>query len=140
MRKTMVDEYKGKQIQQPIVVTGLLNGRTVTTMQQPYLLTEADFLRLKGSPPVTAAIATIIFSGVIGYIVSLGPKIAHLFNGETSALTSDEIYTIIIGTVISIVLYAIGFFCPNDKKKLMSKIAKHFDDAKPSSHIVGEQE
>lgn len=135
----MVDEYKGKQIQQTIVVADLLNGRTVTTMQQAYLLTEADFLRLKGSPPVTAAIATIIFSGVIGYIVSLGPKIAHVFNGGASDLTSGEINTILVGTTISIVLYAVGFFCPNDKKKLMNKISKHFDDAKPSSHIVGEQ-
>ncbi|HHQ4778524.1 TPA: hypothetical protein ACSP0C_002251 [Aeromonas veronii] len=135
----MVDEYKGKQIQQTIVVTDLLNGRTVTTMQQAYLLTEADFLRLKGSPPVTAAIATIIFSGVIGYIVSLGPKIAPIFNGGASELTSGEINTILVGITISIALYAVGFFCPNDKKKLMNKISKHFDDAKPSSHIVGEQ-
>lgn len=132
--------YEGRQLSQPIVVTDLLNGRSVTTMQPPYLLTEADFLRLKGGPPVTAALATIVFSSVVGYAVSLGPKIAPLFDGANSQLTSGELSTMAVGTIASAVLYGIGFWWPNDKKKTMKKISKHFDSAPPSSHIVGGQE
>lgn len=132
--------YEGRQLSQPIIVTDLLNGRSVTTMQSPYLLTEADFLRLKGGPPVTAALATIIFSGVVGYAVSLGPKIAPLFDGGKSQLTSGELSTMAVGTIASAVLYGIGFWWPNDKQKTMKKISKHFDSAPPSSHIVGGQE
>lgn len=136
----MEHAYEGRQLSQPIVVTDLLNGRSVTTMQPPYLLTEADFLRLKGGPPVTAALATIVFSGVVGYAVSLGPKIAPLFDGGKSQLTSGELSTMVVGTIASAVLYGIGFWWPNDKKKTMKKISKHFDSAPPSSHIVGGQE
>lgn len=136
----MESSYEGRQLSQPTVVTNLLNGQSVTTMQPPYLLTEADFLRLKGVPPVTAALATIVFSGVVGYGVSLGPKIAPVFDGRESELTSGELRTIVIGTIASAVLYAIGFWWPNDKKKTMKKISKHFDSAPPSSHIVGGKE
>jgi hypothetical protein len=136
----MEHAYEGRQLSQPIIVTDLLNGRSVTTMQPPYLLTEADFLRLKGGPPVTAALATILFSGVVGYAVSLGPKIAPLFDGAKSQLTSSEISTMVVGTLASVLFYAIGFWWPNDKKKTMKKISKHFDGAPPSSHIVGGHE
>lgn len=136
----MEHAYEGRQLSQPIAVTDLLNGRSVTTMQPPYFLTEADFLRLKGSPPVTAALATIVFSGIVGYAVSLGPKIAPLFEGSKSQLTSGEVSTMAAGTIFSVVLYAIGFFWPNDKKKTMKKITCHFDSAPPSSHIVGGRE
>lgn len=130
-------QYEGRHLSQPIAVTDILNGQSVTTMQAPYLLTEADFLRLKGSPPVTAALATIVFSGVVGYAVSLGPKITPLLEGGKSQLTSGEISTMVTGTIFSVLLYAIGFWGPNDKKKTMKKIAIHFDSAPPSSHIVG---
>lgn len=43
----------------------------------------------------------------------------------------------VVGAVASALLYATGFFWPNDKKKTMKKISKHFDGAPPSSHIVG---
>ncbi|WP_068857930.1 hypothetical protein [Perlucidibaca aquatica] len=136
----MEQAYEGRQLSQPIVVTDLLNGRSVTTMQPPYLLTEADFLRLKGGQPITATLATIVFSGVVGYAVSLGPKIAPMFEDEKSQLSSGELSTIVVGTIASAAFYAIGFWWPNDKMKTMKKISKHFDSAPPSSHFVGGKE
>jgi hypothetical protein len=136
----MAQAFEGRQLSQPITVTDLLNGRSVTTMQAPFLLTEADFLRLKGSPPVTSALATVVFSGVVGYAVSLGPKIAPIFEGGNSHLTSGEIRTMLAGTAVAAVLYAVGFWWPNDKKKTIKKISNHFDSAPPSSHIVGGRE
>ncbi|NOT81422.1 MAG: hypothetical protein HOP01_01665 [Gallionella sp.] len=129
--------YKDRKLTQAIVVTDLLNGQSVTTMQSPYLLTEADFLRLQGIPPITAALATILFSAVVGYAVSLGPKITPLFNGGKSQLTPGEIVTMLAGIALSILFYVIGFCFPNEKKKTMKKISNHFDNEPPSSHIVG---
>lgn len=128
--------YEGQHLSQPIAVTDLLNGRSVTTIQAPFPLTEAEFERLKGGPPITAALATIVFSGVVGYAVSLGPKIAPIFERGESQLTSGEIRTMLVGTVLSVVLYVIGFWWPNNKRKTMTKIAKHFESAPPSLHIL----
>ena len=133
----MAKAYEGKQLDRPIVVADLLNGRSVATLQAAYPLHEADFLRLQGSPPATAALATIVFSGVVGYAVSLGPKIEPLFLGGKMELSSGETRTLVLGTTLALVLYGIGFFWPNEKKKVMKRISQHFQDAKPSTHIVG---
>jgi hypothetical protein len=129
--------YKGLQLKQPIPVDNVLNGRSVATIQTAFVLSEVDFERLQGGPPVTAASAGMLFSGVVGYAVSLGPKFGSLLDGSTSELTAWEIKTMLAGTSLSAVLYAIGFFWPNKKKKTMEKIAEHFNSAPPSSHIVG---
>lgn len=129
--------FEGRQLSQPIAISDLLNGRSVATIQPPYLLTEADFERLKGSPPITAALATMVFSGVVGYAIGLGPKIAPMLELKPAELTSGELRTIIFGTVVSAILYVIGYVWPSGKKKTMKKIAKHFDGAPPSAHIVG---
>jgi hypothetical protein len=133
----MDNQIVGREISNSISVTNLLNGRSVATIQQPYLLTEADYERLKGSQPITSAMATIVFSGVVGYAVGLGPKITPMFESKASELTSGEIKTIVGFTLIAVVLYVIGFAVPNGKKKTMKKIARHFDSAPASAHIVG---
>jgi hypothetical protein len=134
----MDQHYENQQLTQPILVSGLLTGQLVT-LQPPFLLSEADFLRLKGGPPVTVALATIVFSGVVGYAFSLGPKISPLFGGGKLQLEAGEIGTIVAVMVLSVVLYAIGYWWSNDKKELMKKISQHFESRPPSSGIVGDK-
>jgi hypothetical protein len=136
----MDQAFDGKHLSQPIKVSGLLNGRSVATIQPAYLLTEVDFERLKGSPPITASLASLVFSGVVGYAIGLGPKIAPILESKPTELTSAELRTIVFGTVVSAILYVIGYAWPNSKKKTMKKIANHFDGAPASAHIVGESE
>lgn len=133
----MEQPYEGRQLSQPIAVSDLLNGRSVATIQPPYCLTEVEFERLKGSPPITATLATIVFSGVIGYAIGLGPKVAPMLEGKSPELAAGEVRTIVVGSVLSLVLYAVGFCWPNSKRKTMKKIASHFEAAPPSTHIIG---
>ncbi|MBT1072656.1 hypothetical protein [Pelotalea chapellei] len=133
----MEKTYVGRQLNDSVTVSDLLNGQSVATIQIPYLLTEADFLRIKGGQPITSASAAMLLSGVVGYAISLGPKISPVFGGGKLQLEAGESKTIIAGIIIAIVLYVIGFFCPNDKTRTLQKIEKHFDKAQPSSHIVG---
>lgn len=135
----MAESHEDQAVQQPFVVSNLLNGQSVASLQAVFPLTEADFLRLKGSQPVTTAFATIIFSGVIGYAISLGPKLEPLASGGKFQLTTGETWTLILGVGISVLLYAIGFMCPNEKKRTMRLIENHFKRSKPSTHIVGGQ-
>ncbi|MEO9041395.1 MAG: hypothetical protein ABI292_02740 [Rhodoferax sp.] len=96
------------------------------TVQTAFVLTEADFLRLKGSPPITATLATIVFSGVVGYAISLGPKILLLLKGGEPQFTAGEIYTVGAGVLAAALLYVIGYCWPSDKKKTMKKISEQF--------------
>lgn len=133
----MATEYRGRQLSQPIVVADVLNGESIATLQSVFALTEADFLRLQGGPPITATLAAVIFSGVVGYAISLGPKLETMLSGGQAQLTSGETKTIAIGVVVSAVLYVIGYLLPNDRKKVLSRIASHFQKTRASTHIVG---
>ena len=133
----MATEYRDRQLSQPIVVADVLNGQSIATLQSVFALTEADFLRLQGGPPTTATLATVIFSGVVGYAISLGPKLEPILSGGQIQLTSGETRTIVLGTIASAILYGIGYFLPNDRKKVLNRISSHFLTAKTSTHIVG---
>ena len=134
----MGNTFIGQQLSQPTPITDLLNGQSVATIQVPYILTEADFLRLKGGPPITAATAAMLFSGVVGYAISLGPKITPVFEGGSLLLEPGELRTILGCIALSVVIYGLGLFCPDDKKRTMRKIDEHFKNAQPSSHIIGD--
>lgn len=133
----MATEYTGRQLTQPIVVADVLNGESIATLQSVFALTEADFIRLQGGPPTTATLATVIFSGVVGYAISLGPKLEAVLSGGQSQLTGGETKTLVIGLVASVVLYGIGYFLPNERKSVLSRISTHFQNAKASTHIIG---
>lgn len=129
----MRPNYEGQQLNQTINVTDLLNEQSITTMQKPFLLSEADFLRLKGKPPITASLSSMLFAGDIGYVISIASKF------KNKQLSAGEIWTVIIVLIIAILIYGVGFLFPNDQKRTIKKISKHFEDAPVSSHIVGTQ-
>jgi hypothetical protein len=133
----MTERHEGTEVRQPFVVSNLLNGQTVATLQAAFPLTEADFLRLKGGPPATSATAALLFSGGVGYAISLGPKIEATFLGGSEQLSAGEIRTMLAVTAISILLYLAGLLMPNDKRRMLKRIEAHFRDSAPSTHIVG---
>lgn len=131
MQKT----YSNQRLNSSVVVGGLLSGQSIATIQQPFILSEVEYMHLRGNPPLTASWATNLLFAVIGYGVSLGPKFFALFRGQDSELSSAEWMTLLIGVIASGVLYLVGLALPNDRKKLMRRIADHFKNA-PASHRV----
>lgn len=133
----MTTEYIKQQVTQSIVVTNLMNGESIATLQSAYPLTEADYERLQAGAPMTSTLAAMLFSGVVGYAISLGPKLESLFSDGKLALAPGETKTIVIGSAISAVVYLAGLLLPNKRKSVMEKLKAHFNDARPSTHIVG---
>jgi hypothetical protein len=133
----MATELNNQRIDQPVVVADVMNGQTIAMLQAVYPLSEADFMRLKGGTPITAATAVMIFSGVVGYAIGLGPKLESLITGAQPLMSNGEIKTIAGWSAISLVIYAIGFFLPNERTSIMKKLSNHFNAAKASTHIIG---
>lgn len=133
----MTIELNNQKLDQPVVIADVMNGQTIATLQAVFPLTEADYLRLKGGPPITASAAVMIFSGVVGYAIALGPKLQSIISGEQSLLSYGEIKTIGAWTLISVVIYAIGWLIPNDRTNIMKRLHGHFKVAKSSTHIIG---
>jgi hypothetical protein len=133
----MTTELNNQRIDQPVVVADVMNGQTIAMIQTIYPLTEADFVRLKGGTPITAAAAAMIFSGVVGYAIGLGPKLQSLITGDPPLWDNSEIKTIAGWSAISLVIYLIGFCLPNERTTVMKKLSKHFKAVESSTHIMG---
>lgn len=134
----MSRDYEGREIRQSVRIDGVLNGRSVASMQTPFMLTEADFMRLRGGPPITASISAVIVSAVVGFGIGLIPKIAPILKGGEIQISDSEGYTVLAGFIIAALIYFVGLAFPSDKGKVMKNIADHFVEEKPSIRILGE--
>lgn len=134
----MGKDFKGAEITDSVRVGGVLNGRTITSMQAPYWLSEADFMRLKGGSPKTASIAGVIAAAISGYAISLAPKLTPYFSGLPVQVTFPETITVLIGWGVAGVFYVVGFALPNERSEVMKKISAHFAGSKPSLKILGD--
>lgn len=125
----------GKVITETQIVPDLLTGTDIGTWQAEYLLREVEFERIKYGKPVTFNWANSIALTTIGFGLNLLAKgytnVAIISKGEWVAMS--------VGIVLSIVLYVIGRCLPNNRKKVMKKIEKHFEDAPTKRQAFKEQ-
>lgn len=132
----MTTEIVNQQLDKPFSVSGLMNGQTIAQLQSPYLLSEADFVRLKGRARPTETVAVMIFSAIVGYAISLGPKLLDLLKNDNPLFSTPELKHIAGWCILSLLIYFLGYALPNDRASVMKKLSDHFNTAKPSTHIV----
>lgn len=133
----MATEVNNQQLDKPLVVADVMNGQTIAMLQTVYPLSEADFVRLRGGPPITAAGAVMIFSGVVGYTIALGPRLQTIITSDQPLFSNGEIQTILAWSALSLAVYLIGLCLPNERTSVMKKMSNHFKAAKSSTHIIG---
>ena len=133
----MATEYSNRQIDKPIVVVDVMNGQTIASLQPVFPLTKADFGCLKGGPPITYAVAVMVFSGVIGYAIGLGPKLESIVSGGQSQMSYAEFKTIAAWSGVALLIYFVGLCLPNERKSVMKKLSNYFKAAESSTSSIG---
>lgn len=110
---------------------------TIGTLQADFGLCEADFLRIKNGYPKIVITAHSILLVAFGLGISILAKyIDKIVNNSKILIFPWETYGCIIALIISGFLYGIGFFLPNEKKKVMKDIENHFESSPRTRHIV----
>jgi hypothetical protein len=126
---------QGQQITETQIVPDLLTGTDIGTWQAEYLLREVEFERIRYGKPVTFIWANSITLTTVGFGLNLLAKgysnIKNIGQGEWVALCA--------GSAFAVLLYLIGFLLPNNRKKVMKKIEKHFKDAPTKRQAFREQ-
>lgn len=123
---------KGEQVTKPYLISeDILSGASVGTWQKDYLLQKHDFYLIKnGKSKTFSAAQNFLFASFcwgLSLIAKGYPNFSDIKKGEWIALG--------VGIAISVVLYAIGYFLPNERKEIMKKIEEHFKKA-PTIHQV----
>ena len=98
--------------------------------QEPFYLTEADFLRLTHNNPIVLTWANTILIASIGYGLGLlADFINKMINPKSSSPTFGEVIVFVVAIIISIFLYVVAHFQPNERKQMTAIIEKHFQTA-----------
>jgi hypothetical protein len=123
---------KDQEITETQVVPDLLTGSDIGTWQAEYLLREVEFERIKHGKPVTYNWANSLALTTFGFGLSL------LAKGYSDALliTKGEWIALAVGVAASGVLYVIGIYIPDNRKRVMKKIESHFETAPTQRQIL----
>lgn len=129
--------YNNETLTESVQAEGLLTAPTVGTWQEDFNLSEADFVRLKSGKPVTFNWANSILLTSIGWGFNILSKWFPTFKDPAvqSKITDGEIYTLVAGCSLALILYLIGLTMPNDRKTVMKSIETHFKNAEKSKHV-----
>ena len=119
---------KGEHRTNPYLVPVQLSGQSVGTWQEDYLLREVEYVHLKNGKPKTVIWAGDLLLTTFGYALGL---IAKGYS-NISTINTGEWIALAAGGIISICLYAIGYFLPNERKDVMKRIEDHFKQAPTS--------
>lgn len=115
-------------------------------IQKPYKLHEVEFLHLKSKDSWTGRAASLFLKLFIGYLILVAAKwiywlstkrtesepLGSFINWEIIAL----IASLVIGVLVGSVAWMMSMWKPSNKKIVMVKIEKHFEE-NPGRNIIG---
>lgn len=123
------------EITETQIVPNLLTGADIGTWQAEYLLREVEFERIKHGKPITYIWANGFALTTFGFGLNLLAK----GYSDASLIIKGEWLALSAGIIFSLVLYITGFCLPNNRKKVMNKIEKHFENAPTKREAYKEQ-
>lgn len=136
----MNNRIENQNITETIQVQELISGASVGTWQANYQLTAVEFEHLKNGKPVLFIWSTSLFLTTIGFSLNLVAKVFSVFDEVEQTVTTGEWVTLSLGAGISLLLFAIGSFLPNNKKRVQKTISDHFESSPRMQHVMqGEQ-
>lgn len=125
--------FKNKVLNQTFEAMDILSNVSVGTWQEDYLLTELEFERIKSDKSITFLWAHRIFLSTIGFGIIIAAKGISTWVNVPERISIVEWAALGIGVVVSIFIYIVGYivdyFLPNNRKRVMKNIERHFDAA-----------
>ena len=150
---TVQMDAKSSAIQEPTVKSGQVITETfsmdedvntrpaILISQEPFNLTEADFLRIKGGRTKASGAANGILLTSLGmaFILLLKYLQAKASGGGFTVQVLEWLAPA-IGLGIASLLYLLDRILPNEKKQVMRDIENHFSEAPRTRHLVERKE
>ena len=110
-----------------------INGEVTTNPQiaiarSPFLLERYDFDKIVNTKGVLNGIATTLLGATLGLFINMVAK--FIGNKIDSTITFDnwEIYSFLLTLLLMGAFYGIDYFVPNERKKIVKKICRHFEN------------
>ncbi len=124
----MAEDIKNEELTQTTHFDNIITGVKVGTWQENFQLTALQFEYIKNGHSQWHNWASNILIASITSLLLILAKITSNFFGEKQIITNLELYALGSAIILSIILYVIAFFIPNNNKKTMKKIQDHFKE------------
>jgi hypothetical protein len=115
----------------------------ISSMQEDFLLCEADFVRLKNGKSKASIIAISFFLASIGFGVSFIAKyLASFLDANSFSFETWEWVAPVISSVISLVIYLVCLAIPNDHTKVrkqLKNISKYHQELTILKRVANER-
>lgn len=130
--------FTNQVITRTVMTENILTGVSIGTFQEDFQLCEADFLRLKNDGSTLSTWSLNILFASIGFGMSILPKWISEISGKPEKVSQSEWATLAAGIAISLLLFIVNKFIPNEKKELLNRMALHFKSAPKTRQFVRE--
>jgi hypothetical protein len=128
--------YENQVITQTVMTENLFTGVSIGTFQEDFQLCEADFLRLRNEGTALTTWSLNILFASIGYGMSILPKWISELAGRGEKVSQSEWTALAACLAVSLVLFVVSKFTPNEKKELLKRMDQHFKSAPKTRQFV----
>lgn len=135
--RNMTDQtFNNATITETVFISAALSGNSIGSMQAVFLLTEADYIRLNSQGNSVKNWANSFLFVTIGSAVTMAQNSLKGGLAQPDEISSGDLWVLSALAGLTVLLYVVGLFVPNEKKKTMKRIDDHFKSSPRSNHVV----
>lgn len=128
--------YENQVITQTVMAENLFTGVSIGTFQEDFQLCEADFIRLRNEGTALTTWSLNILYASVGYGMSILPKWISEIAGQGEKVSQSEWTALAACLAVSLVLFLVSRFTPNEKKELLKRMDQHFKSAPKTRQFI----
>lgn len=120
--------YKNEEFRQTIYINGNVEtDPSITIARPPFLLERYDFDKIIRSESYLQKIGNLLIGSAIALFINMIAKLIGNKIDPKIAFDEWEVYAFGIAIILTIIVFAINEFIPNEKRKIIKKIKEYFE-------------
>lgn len=122
--------YAGQTFTATVYVNGSQQTNPVITIARPpYLLERYDFDKIITGDSFWLTLAQMFMGAAIGLFVNMLSKLVGSKIDSRIVFDTWEVYAFLIALVLMGLCYGINYLVPNEKRRVVERIKRHFDNS-----------
>lgn len=124
------NNYSGQNLEHTTYVNGNLETNPIITIaRKPFLLERYDFDKVIKGESFVLSIANTLLGAVVGLFINMIAKLIGSKVNDKITFEDWEVYAFLVALVLMLICYGINKLVPNEKRDIINKIKKHFENS-----------
>lgn len=125
----MESTHTGQTFNSPVYLNGdLTTNPEITIARQPYLLERYDFSVISRTESFWFNLGNTLFGASLGLFINMIAKLIANKIDPKIQFHDWEIYAVVVAIIFMGISFLVNHFVPNEKRRVVNIIKKHFDN------------